>query len=256
MQTPAWDRKNLNTALASWAELKHDAILYGEQPMAAECGGGGPPEPITVGYVEPNLQFWVKLNELVGLTEKMLTKHQLMSDDLKGRTNQLREYATFLENVTRKELKGEKLNENEYTTIEYIGSSIEYFTLSVIDPDLYLDSWSLVEGPDKSVAVIADVYTRNISGCSKNGILHVATGHANDIYVVVEIEGYLYLTKGAVFSYYEFYTPLGERLTDEEWQKMLEKNPRPEVPQWIKNLLIPSDKKPRADERVFYSSGC
>lgn len=39
MQTPEWGYKNLNTALASWAELKHDAILYGEQPMAAECGG-------------------------------------------------------------------------------------------------------------------------------------------------------------------------------------------------------------------------
>ncbi|MCS2582582.1 DUF3160 domain-containing protein [Bacteroides sp. BFG-551] len=42
---------------ASWAELKHDAILYGEQPMAAECGGAGPPDPIVVGYVEPNLPF-------------------------------------------------------------------------------------------------------------------------------------------------------------------------------------------------------
>lgn len=57
MQTPEWGYKNLNTALASWAELKHDAILYGEQPMAAECGGAGPPDPIVVGYVEPNLPF-------------------------------------------------------------------------------------------------------------------------------------------------------------------------------------------------------
>lgn len=62
MQTPEWGYKNLNTALASWAELKHDAILYGEQPMAAECGGAGPPDPIVVGYVEPNLPFWRKMD--------------------------------------------------------------------------------------------------------------------------------------------------------------------------------------------------
>ena len=42
MQTPQWQKKILNTALASWAELKHDAILYAKQPMLAECGDGGP----------------------------------------------------------------------------------------------------------------------------------------------------------------------------------------------------------------------
>lgn len=97
-----------------------------------------------------------------------------------------------------------------------MGSSIEYFTLSVVDPDLHLDDWSLVQGPDKSIAIVADIYTRNIRGCNKNGILHIATGNANNIYVVVEIEGNLYLTRGATFSYYEFVQPLGTRLTDEE----------------------------------------
>ena len=49
MQTAQWDKKNMNAALASWAELKHDAILYAKQPMGAECGGGGPPEPYVKG---------------------------------------------------------------------------------------------------------------------------------------------------------------------------------------------------------------
>ncbi|MBQ5406927.1 MAG: DUF3160 domain-containing protein, partial [Prevotella sp.] len=51
MQTAQWDKKNMNAALASWAELKHDAILYAKQPMGVECGGGGPPEPYVKGYV-------------------------------------------------------------------------------------------------------------------------------------------------------------------------------------------------------------
>ena len=254
MQTKAWDYKNLNTSLASWAELKHDAILYGEQPMTAECGGGGPPKPIVVGYVEPNLRFWNKLEELTILTKSLLEKHGLLSEDLAGKTEQLVNYAQFLSQVSKKELNREKLTESEYQTIEYMGSSVEYFTLSVIDPDIYFDNWSRVEGPDKSIAVVADIYTRNVAGCDKCGVLHVATGNANNIYVVVEIEGYLYLTKGATFSYYEFVQPLNTRLTDEEWQKMLEDKKAPPVQKWMQPLII--DKDPKIDERIFYSSGC
>jgi len=254
MQTKAWDYKNLNTSLASWAELKHDAILYAEQPMAAECGGGDELEIITVGFVEPNLKFWNKLSELIELTKNMLKKNNLLTDDLEGKTNQLSNYVDFLIQVTKKELAKEKLTNEEYSTIRYMGSSIEYFTLSVIEPDLYLDNWSLVEGTDKSIAVVADIYTRNVPGCPKNGILHVATGNVNGIYVVVEIEGLLYLTKGATFSYYEFVEPLDVRLTDEEWQKRIEEKKEPSIPEWMLDLII--GEEPKTDERVFYSSGC
>lgn len=254
MQTEAWSYKNLNTALASWAELKHDAILYGEQPMAAECGGGGPPEPILKGYVEPNLKFWNELASLLKLTEKVLIDNKIMTKDLQSKTNQLAEYVKFLIQVTKKELANEMLEDNEYNTIAYMGSSIEYFTLSVIEPGLYLDKWSLVQGTDKSIAVVADIYTRNVPGCNKNGILHVATGNVNNIYVVVPIGKELYLTKGATFSYYEFVQPLNQRLNDEEWQNMLEEGKTPKEQEWMKDIIIGTE--PSVDERVFYSSGC
>lgn len=254
MQTEAWSYKNLNTALASWAELKHDAILYGEQPMAAECGGGGPPEPILRGYVEPNLKFWNELANLLKLTEKILVDNKIMTKDLQSKTNQLAEYVKFLIQVTKKELANEMLQDNEYNTIAYMGSSIEYFTLSVIEPGLYLDKWSLVQGPDKSIAVVADIYTRNVPSCNKNGILHVATGNVNNIYVVVPIGKELYLTKGATFSYYEFVQPLDKRLNDEEWQKMLEEGKTPKEQEWMKDIIIGTE--PSVDERIFYSSGC
>jgi len=182
-----------------------------------------------------------------------LEKHRLLTPDLKGKTKQLADMTAFLQQVTKKEIAGQRLSVNEYETIRIMGSSMEYFTLSVLDPDWKPDNWSLVEGPDKSIAVVADIYTRNVPGCDKNGILHVATGNANNIYVVVEIEGYLYLTRGATFSYYEFVQPLGTRLTDEEWQEMLEKGKAPAL-QWIRELMI--EKEPKSDEKMFYSSGC
>ncbi len=256
MQTNEWGKKNLNTTLASWAELKHDVILYAEQPMAAECGDGGPPPPITVGYVEPNVKFWTKILELLKLTEDMLKRNYYYSGDIESKTKSIREQAEFLLSASQKELNHEKLTEQEYRTIEIIGATTEYLTLSIVEPDKYLQHWENVMGPDKSIAVVADIFTRSISGCSKNGILHVATGKANDIYVVVEIEGYLYLTKGATFSYYEFVQPLGTRLTDDEWQKILEGKDAPAIPVWIKDILYEDPVKPKADERVFYSSGC
>jgi hypothetical protein len=252
MQLPSWDVKNLNTALASWTDLKHDAILYSEQPVASECGGDGPPDPITVGYVEPNIAFWEKLGELLTLTDKLLTRNNLMTDELKSRTEQLTDKVKFLLAVSKKELKKTKLTEAEYNTIAYFGANIEYFTLSVIDPDITPDRWGLVEGPDKSIAVVADVFTRNINGCNKNGVLLEAVGNANNLFVVVEIEGNLYLTKGAVFSYYEFVN--SSRLTDEEWQEMLEKNKAPRIPEWMDIITV--NIAPGDNERITYSSGC
>ncbi|KGN95774.1 hypothetical protein HQ39_06040 [Porphyromonas sp. COT-108 OH2963] len=254
MKTKEWGYKNLNTALASWAELKHDAILYGEQPVAAECGGGGLPDPYVKGYVEPNLPFWEKMNEILDVTKALLEKHNCLTKDLESKTDQLQGHILFLIDVTKKELAGENLTENDHLMIGVLGSYIEDYTLSILDPGTFFSSWTYVKGPDRSVAVVADIYTRNVLECNKQGVLHVGTGYVNPIYVVVEIDGFLYLTRGATFSYYEFVRPLNERLTDEEWQKLLEEEKAPGIPDWMKPLVV--GKAPKSDDREQYSSGC
>ena len=255
MKTDSWQRKNLNTALASWAELKHDAILYAEQPIGAECGGGGEfPDPIRMGYVEPNLNFWQKMKDMISLTKSLLTKNGLMTEALKSRTSTLEDYMDFCIKVSKKELEGKMLSEEEYSEIKCMGSSIEWFTLSVIDPDSELTDWDEVKGAERSVALVADVFTRNILGCKKCGILSEATGNADIIYVVVVIDGKIFLTRGATLSYYEFVNPLNQRYTDEEWQKRLEKNDVPARPLWVQPLIL--DKKLKHNEEIFFSSGC
>lgn len=255
MKTESWSRKNLNTALASWAELKHDAILYAEQPICAECGGGGEfPEPIRMGYVEPNLVFWEKMKEMLVLTDKLLTDNGFMTEALRSRTSTLNDYMDFCIKVTKKELAGKMLSEEEYGEIKCMGSSLEWFTLSVIEPDSELGSWDEVKGADRSVALVADVFTRNILGCQKCGILSEATGNADIIYVNVIIDGKIFLTRGATFSYYEFVNPLDKRYTDEEWQERLEKDDVPARPLWMQPLIL--NQKVKHNEEVFYSAGC
>lgn len=255
MQTDQWKLKDMNTSLASWAELKHDACLYAEQPTGAECGGGGPPPPILMSYVEPNINFWSKSVDLVNLTIRVLNENGLYSDDIKSKTEDIREKAVFLNKISYKELNKTKVTDEEFNTMERIGASFEYLTLSIIEPDTMYQSWELVKGPDRSVAIVTDIFTRNIPGCNKNGILHVANGLVNYIYVVVEINGYLYISKGSTLNYFEFIEP-NARLNDEEWQEKIEKNNYPSNPAWLDEILLKDTEVIKHDEKLFYSSGC
>ena len=259
MQNPNWGKKDLNAALASWAELKHDAILYAKQPMGAECGGGeNVPDPVVKGYVEPNVKFWKKAAELLDNTAKVLKEQNMMTDKIEDATERLRDEVSFLLRVSEKELAGKEPTDEEYDQISYIGATFEYISLSLLrTPNQELYNWSDIEGADRKVALVADVYTANADNNPAQSILFEAVGDADEIYVVVEIGGYLYLTRGAVFSYREFIQPIDQpRLTDEEWQKQLESNPRKGVPEWMKHILVPTNKMPEPNEEVFYSSGC
>ena len=258
MENPEWAKKDLNAALASWAELKHDAILYAKQPMGAECGGGGPPNPIVKGFVEPNISFWKKAIELLDNTQKFLEEHQMMTEKIKIATEGIHEQAEFLLSVSEKELAGKKLSDEEYHHIEIIGSTFEYISLELLrEKDQYLYGWDNVEGADRKVALVADVYTANADNNPDKSVLFEAVGDADELYVIVEVEGYLYLMRGAVLSYREFTQPIDQpRLTDEEWQQQLEKNPRKGVPEWMNRIIVPLEKMPEANEEFFYSSGC
>ena len=258
MQNPEWSKKDLNAALASWAELKHDAILYAKQPMGAECGGGGPPEPIVKGYVEPNVAFWKKAIELLDNTEKLLKSQNLLTEKISDATERMREEAKFLLQLSEKELAGEEASEEEYDQLKYIGATFENISLDLLrEPKQVLSGWTDVQGVDRKVAIVADVYTANADNNPNKSILFEAVGDADEIYVVVEIGGYLYLTRGAVLSYREFIQPIDQpRKTDEEWQKELESNPRKGVPEWMKRIIVPLNKLPEPNEEVFYSSGC
>ena len=258
MVTSEWDRKNLNAMLASWAELKHDAILYAKQPMGAECGGGGLPDPVVKGYVEPNIGFWKKAIELLDNTAKLLKDQQMLTEKIERATTRIREEAEFLLRVSEKELAGETPTDEEYDQLKCIGATFENISLDLVrQPDQWLMGWSDVEGADRKVALVADVYTANADNNPAKSILFEAVGDADEIYVVVEIEGYLYLTRGAVLSYREFQQPVDQpRLTDEEWQQQLEKQPRKGVPAWMKPIIVPLEKQPEVNEEYFYSSGC
>ena len=245
MKTSAWQRKDLNASLASWAELKHDAILYAEQPNGAEMGDGGDPitylpNPLYIQhYVEPNINFWKKTKEMLTLNTQMLQKAGIYHSDkeIKENTEWLQNKVSLYITVSEKEIKDVRLNAEENHELSYTGGDYEFYTLRVLNPEIRYYGWYEMNSPDTCIAQIADVFTRNIPQCEKNGILHAAVAKANEIYVVVERNGLIYITRGAVFDYREFITESGTRLSDEEWQHMLRKDDASNRPSWVKSLF-------------------
>ena len=260
MQSPQWQKKNLNTALASWAELKHDAILYAKQPMVAECGSGGPEPPVVKGYVEPNVKFWEKAIALVTKMDKVLTTYNLQTEKAKAVYERIKEMAEFCRDISKKELNGGKITDEEYNQIEIIGSTVENISLELVSEDnQMLQGWSDVVSTDKKVAVVADVFTAAGENVAIDDmcVLYEGVGPAYEIYVVVEIDGSLYLTRGSVFSYREFTRLMSDpRMTDEEWQEELKKSPTGGTPSWMKEIIAPVKGMSADDEETFYSSGC
>lgn len=258
MKNEQWDKKNLNAALASWAELKHDAILYAKQPAGAECGDGeNLPRPYVVGYVEPNVAYWNKAIELLDATAKALNYYDMMTAEMKNLTKQMKEEAEFLLSMSNKELAKTPLSKEEYDHIKVLGSTFEYITLQILGAEPGASWDEVVNGADRNMAVIADVYTANADNNPNKSVLYEAVGPAHEIYVVVEIDGYLYLTRGAVFSYREFQEDLSApRTTDEEWQRDLKEKPNKGIPEWMKEIIVPIDNKNLDNEHFFYSTGC
>ncbi|HSR89112.1 MAG TPA: DUF3160 domain-containing protein [Candidatus Udaeobacter sp.] len=233
MQNTAWARKEINTFLGSWTELKHDTILYAKQ-VYAELGGGGPEQKDDRGYVEPNPNVYARLASLLKMTNQILQTRNLLTPTMKESLNKMEELAMSLKTISEKELDNKKLTDQEYELIRSYGGQLEHFWLEVNkDEPAFKESTSQRDYLDKNpAALIADVAT------DPNGkVLEEATGNIAEIYVVVPIDGKLRIAKGGVYSYYEFTWPMSDRLTDKKWREILNSRPTPEMPDWTNTFI-------------------
>jgi len=224
MQTKFWQDKTLNTALASWTELRHDTILYVKQSYTmAEKGGMF--QPAVVGYVEPIPKFYSRLLALTKMTNQGIRK--LLSPETSEKLNvgigldRLAEILERLKTISIKELENKPLDEVEYSFIESFGSIsenlIETISGGEADPSIY------------KTVLVADVHT---DGNTKK-VLEEGVGYLKTMVVAYQHpDGHIVLGVGPVFSYYEFKQPMDERLTDEAWRDILDSSP-PSEPEWV-----------------------
>lgn len=229
MQNQAWVRKQLETYLGSWAELKHDTILYAKQSYA-EMGGWDIEEKDDRGYVEPNPAVFGRLASLTRMTIDGLGMKNYLKEDTKESLEILETMALKLKVMAEKELIEEPLTEEEYDFIRSFGGQLEHLWLEAMSDKGDISSNDTYENP---ASLVADVAT-DPSGT----VLEVATGYVNDIYVIVPVDGTLRIAKGAVFSFYEFEWPASDRLTDEKWREMLRENQAPAQPEWTRPYTV------------------
>jgi len=231
MRNQAWTRKQLMSYLGSYTELKHDTVLYAKQAYAAEMGGGEPEYPILDdrGYVEPQPQLYARLASLADMTNAGLASRGLLDDATKQDLQLMGELARRLKGISVKELENTKLTDEEYDFIRSYGGNIEHLLLRSLDQargEATLDTPS---------ALVTDVATNPLGGT----VLEEGTGYVADIYVIVMIDGKPHLTTGAVFTQYEFTQDWSNRLTDEEWRKMLSEGTNVPLADWTHAFISP-----------------
>ena len=234
METAAWGDQSLQGALASWAQLRHDTILYGEQ-TAVEMGDGDEVPPEVKGFVEPNVALYERLGTLVTKLKTGLAARKLLDG---GTTQNLGDFGSllaFLRSASKKEVSGTPLTKADHLRIRHIDG--EYENIAV---DLMMrgQQFNTLTQDDRDMALVADVHSAVPMAFT------VACGHADDLVAVVPIDGKFYLARGPVFSYYEFLVPMSDRLTDERWKGLLRDDKAPPRPAWTRSFFVKKPARP------------
>ncbi len=214
MQTEAWRDRLLTTALASWAELRHDTILYAKQSYSIALGMA-PEPPGDMGFVAPVPGFYNRLLSLTSMTRLGLEEMELLEPRQQNRLLGLEEMLGKLVEISIAELRGDEPEPLESEWLAGFGDALEY-----ILGDLSEES--------RKTTIVADVHTDTNS----EQVLEEASGYVDLMIVAWPTLGGVYLAAGPELSYYEFKHPMSDRLTDEAWRKMLASDP-PERPPWL-----------------------
>ena len=240
MRTPAWEAKGLQTGLGSYAELKHDTILYAKQSFAAE-GGFEPLSEPPRHWVEPDPVAWQRMAAVVGLLQDGLRSRELVGpgDDSDGLMTSVAGLLERLAALARDELAGMPISQADNDWLEGIGSILEALWIQTSDWD---EALGLPSADDTDAALIADIMR------STRAYLEIGTGRIDRIMVLVPNDrGAFQVAVGGVYSYYEFWqeAELG-RLTDEEWRAMLDNDDAPDRPTWQLPMFARSETRTTA----------
>ena len=226
MRTDAWAAKAQQTGLGSYAELKHDTILYAKQVFAE---GGDTGIPARRNWVEPEPVAFARLAAVADLMRNGLAQRNLLTKEQAGLLHDLIALDRFLERVARDELAGKPISKADNDRLTYIGGELEALWWRTSD----LSRHGLPTDADQD-AIVADIASSNA------GVLEIGTGKIDQIYVLVpDDQGHFQVAVGGVYSYYEFKTKVGERLTDEAWRALLASGKAPSRPAW-ETVMLPS----------------
>jgi len=245
MRSLLWKNKELITALSSWAQLRHDTILYVKQSYtsAVMMKAGAMMPSRYYGYVEPNPELFARAKFINDFLIKGLEEQGVMTDEIKTSLQKSSQMMARLQEISERELQGQTLSEEDYNYIMTIDKTfegiIEDFASSltikegVKIPILTKKETSFLGKEDSfKTTIIADVHTET----NTKKVLEVGTGKIDWVIVAhASKDGRVGIAVGPMFSYYEFAHPMKDRLTDEKWRS--EVINQVERPDWISSFI-------------------
>ncbi len=258
MRDIAWKDEKLNTALGSWAQLRHDTLLYAKQTYipVAICSY---PE----AFVEPNPDFYSRMQQLCQRTMDAVNILPAGSVDqaINSSLTTLKDATQKLQLISTKELTRQPLTAEDTDFVKRIVWAAQgcgpqptgwyYYTITNIAT--VANYTALLNVP-----VIADVATfppGDIENLPQ--IFHVGVGYVDALVVLYPMNnGTLVAAVGPVFSYYEFPLIGTKRLNDDEWKAMLEfSNRTAYLPSEIKDVYgLAAPIVPENDTAIFLVS--
>jgi hypothetical protein len=233
-RSEAWGRRLLVTGLASWAELRHDTLLYAKQSYT-----GGLSCEFPDGYVDPYPEFYAKLVEYAE------RGRETVATVAAGSTVAARASAYF-ENLHAVASRLHDMAAHQRTGAPYTQEMLDFLNDAVVvDPGCgdptFNAGWyrTLFYEPHDGVEwapTIADVHTQptDEAGNPVGKVLHVGTGHARYMVVVAETCSGPRAYAGLASSYHELVTEDFQRLDDQQWETMVTEQPA--VP-WAESLV-------------------
>jgi hypothetical protein len=220
MRGSAWAAKAHQSGLGSFAELRHDTILYAKQAIGE--GGDGAPVPDRRNWVEPDPVVFGRLGAMAELMRAGLDKRALITDEQSILLRDAIDLFDFLQRVATDELAGRPISAVDNQRLTDVGHELEAMWFRTSD-----QTPSGVTESDEQAAIVADVAS------DPSSVVEVGTGRIDRILVLVpDDDGGFQLAAGGVYSFYEFTTPAGERLSDELWRDLLDAGEEPERPAW------------------------
>lgn len=252
MQGRSYQKKALRTALASWAELRHDTILYVKQSytmhlIKAESAAA----PMLVaakfyGTVEPLPELLRSLHRLTAQTRTMLASLEVLPKEVEGSLSSAEQLFLQLLEIAGLQLTEKPLSVAQVDFINGIGDTFErmigdltkaFTPPSGTIPEGATASGTSVEGKDDAfkTTIVADVHT----DLNTERVLQEGLGPIEWILVINRTsDGALSVSVGPVFSYFEFTHKLSDRLTNEKWRELLGSDPVPAPPWWSEERPI------------------
>ncbi len=245
MTREAWRRKQLQTVLASWAELRHDTILYAKPSYTAGTACVYP-----AGYVEPYPAFFEGVRDLSRTLSARIGAAEV-PEDLQAASyiRQIRDqqkdfFANFAKTMERlTELAKAELAGRPFTKeqTDFLKKTIDIRGGGSGGP--YYTGWYTAlffrGRPDHYKPTVADVHTDPDS----EGVLHEAVGDVNFVVAAIDNGKDRAAYVGPIFSYYEFAVGRAQRMTDDDWSAAIEADKMPPRPEFTSVFQAPAVKR-------------